>query len=680
MQIESSRRTQSGLILVAAATVLSVTSVVAAQENKEHSLLITAMPPDNRNPSGVGAQIVRVNADGSGRKVLTSKDDFSADPALSPDGKRIAFVVIDDDRMTGLYVMNADGSGRKRLVPKGDTDIFAPSWSPDSKRIAFCTIVWSKKNSSLKPRLYIVNADGENLKRLDKADGMMPIWSPDGKRLLFTREENGGNDATSLCVVDADGTNVHQLVKNGAIMGAWSPDGKSLAYVVLQRSNVRGEVAGLFVAQADGSESKKVFGGPREITFGVQWSLDGKRLFFTRRGHERVVEEEGKKPQSIGGFPSAVYVIEIDRRNLRRVTTGKEPEYLGGTALFAAYLWDGKSSPPGTEPAEEERPDPATLKGDDKAARWIEDIGGGKVTRDKKQNGQPIVEVDLAHTLVKDADLKELAGLKVVQHLSLAGTAVTDAGLKHLATLKSLKSLILSGTRVEGVGLKDLSGLQHLQYLNLDSTAMTDAGLKELAGIRSLQNLVLHRTAVTDGGMKELAALQNLEVLELLDTRVSDAGLKHLGACKNLVMLNLQATKVTAAGLKELAPLKKLDCLFLFPHQITDATLRTMREIDKLHVLSKAYGKGHDRPKSRDEVTGVSLSFTRVTDAGLKELSVLKNLTRLDLDETGVTDAGLRELVIHKNLTLLDLRQNRTVTDAGVAELRKALPKCLILR
>ena len=45
-----------------------------------------------------------------------------------------------------------------------------------------------------------------------------------------------------------------------------------------------------------------------------------------------------------------------------------------------------------------------------------------------------------------------------------------------------------------------------------------------------------------------------------------------------------------------------------------------------------------------------------MTDAGLKELAALKNLTTLDLSETRVTGAGLKELAALKNLTTLNLR------------------------
>ena len=63
----------------------------------------------------------------------------------------------------------------------------------------------------------------------------------------------------------------------------------------------------------------------------------------------------------------------------------------------------------------------------------------------------------------------------------------------------------------------------------------------------------------------------------------------------------------------------------------------------------------------------LSLSGPQVTDAGLKELAVLKNLTALRLSAR-VTDAGLKELAVLKNLTALDLN-GTAVTDAGLKEL-----------
>ena len=326
MQTRPRKWARLGFILVAGVTALAVASC-GGRESKERTLLITGMHAGERGPT----QVVRVGTDGTGRKALTPNDEFCADPALSPDGKRIAFVAI-HDKMSELYMMNANGSDRKRLVKNDDVekdDTSAPSWSPDGKRIAFSTFSHNPMRGFRKPpHLYLVDADGRNLKRIEKANGMMPSWSPDGKRLLFaSMEEKGPN---GLCEIDVDGSNVSELLVGRALMGAWSPDGKWLAYLAVHPS--QGEEAGLFLAQADGSEPKRLAGGPDDILFGVQWSADGRRIFYTRQGRMPI-------GAAMVYSPPAIHSIDIDGLDPRKLTTGDEPEYLGGSYFWAFMVF-----------------------------------------------------------------------------------------------------------------------------------------------------------------------------------------------------------------------------------------------------------------------------------------------------------------------------------------------------
>jgi len=75
----------------------------------------------------------------------------------------------------------------------------------------------------------------------------------------------------------------------------------------------------------------------------------------------------------------------------------------------------------------------------------------------------------------------------------------------------------------------------------------------------------------------------------------------------------------------------------------------------------------------------LDLSSTGVTDAGLKKMAHLTNLTTLTLVDTEVTDAGLEHPAALKSLTDLNLR-NSKVTAEGVTDLQKALPNCKITR
>ena len=81
-----------------------------------------------------------------------------------------------------------------------------------------------------------------------------------------------------------------------------------------------------------------------------------------------------------------------------------------------------------------------------------------------------------------------------------------------------------------------------------------------------------------------------------------------------------------------LKTLKKLTTLNLSFTQITDVGLKELRELNNL--------------------TALNLSFTRITGAGLKELKELKNLTSLDLIDTHIMGTGLKEL---NHLTTLNL-------------------------
>jgi hypothetical protein len=105
---------------------------------------------------------------------------------------------------------------------------------------------------------------------------------------------------------------------------------------------------------------------------------------------------------------------------------------------------------------------------------------GGKIERDDKKPGRPIVQLRLGGTQVTDTELKDLAGLKQLQRLDLSYTRVTGPGLKNLTTLNQLQELYLIGTQVTDAELKNLAALKQLRFLNLSPSKVTAAGLKTL--------------------------------------------------------------------------------------------------------------------------------------------------------------------------------------------------------
>jgi TolB protein len=95
--------------------------------------------------------------------------------------------------------MNADGTN-KRQVTKFGAASFAPFFTPDGKRIIFCTNYFATDARKRNFDLALINTDGTNLERVtfhETFDGF-PMFSPDGKKLVFASNATRQNRATRM--------------------------------------------------------------------------------------------------------------------------------------------------------------------------------------------------------------------------------------------------------------------------------------------------------------------------------------------------------------------------------------------------------------------------------------------------------------------------------------------------
>lgn len=108
------------------------------------------------------------------------------DPQVSPNGRRVAYVVSSVDRESdetrmSVYVAAVDGRQPPRRFTHGKHD-HSPRWSPDGRYLAFVSNREEKKG-----QLFVLPLDGGDARQLTQAKfGVsQPAWSPDGRRIAY---------------------------------------------------------------------------------------------------------------------------------------------------------------------------------------------------------------------------------------------------------------------------------------------------------------------------------------------------------------------------------------------------------------------------------------------------------------------------------------------------------------
>jgi dipeptidyl aminopeptidase/acylaminoacyl peptidase len=129
----------------------------------------------------------------------------AAEPDLSPDGRRVAFVVADVDEekdrlRSSIWVVATDGASPPRRFTEGPSDR-SPAWSPDGRWLAYISVTDDKPHHA---HVRIAPLDGGEPARLGDLPGpvLQLAWSPDSGRLAVVCRVGGRNP-------EADGPDKH---------------------------------------------------------------------------------------------------------------------------------------------------------------------------------------------------------------------------------------------------------------------------------------------------------------------------------------------------------------------------------------------------------------------------------------------------------------------------------------
>jgi Tol biopolymer transport system component len=206
-----------------------------------------------------------------GGSVVKLLDD-AAEPAISPDGTRIAFSRTGKDGLERIAVAPLDDPSQARVLTGEDDGFWGhtdPMWSPDGRTICYADF----KN------LWAINVDGGEARQLTDSDAVdaNPIWSPGGTYILFSSLRGGNWGLWSLHVSDAS---LHRLTAGTSKEDEPSlgRSGQWLAY------STNEDTADILVLDLATGERSKISGAAEELDPTV--SPDGTTIAFVsdRRG------------------------------------------------------------------------------------------------------------------------------------------------------------------------------------------------------------------------------------------------------------------------------------------------------------------------------------------------------------------------------------------------------------
>jgi Tol biopolymer transport system component len=204
----------------------------------------------------------------------------------------IVFQRITDPRDEASGRLFRIGPNGGPLRPLTGLRSFFPDYSPDGRRIAFHRGFLDGSPDAI----FTMSADGSDRVRLPTgctgeclADDA-PAWSPSGRRIVFERAfgpiVNDNASEVDLVVARADGSGAHVIRRFRITVGGrevhspqWSPDGRHLAVTVLNTTARPRLASAIYVLDADGGNLRRVT--PLRLNAGnPDWSPNGKRIVF----------------------------------------------------------------------------------------------------------------------------------------------------------------------------------------------------------------------------------------------------------------------------------------------------------------------------------------------------------------------------------------------------------------
>jgi len=209
-------------------------------------------------------------------RTLPLTEAAPSEPAWTADGRDLLFTTGSSSANVTLSRVPASGSGKSSPLPFSGTGAMGPSIAPQGHRLAYThvfqdTNVW---RVSLTAAAATSKAPPERLIASPFRE-VFPQYSPDGQRIAFHSDRDG---TVQIWTCHADGLRCVQLTNmTGLTQGTphWSPDGQRISF----DSNTGGRWE-IYTVAADGGPPRAVTNDPSTNIIS-SWSHDGRWIYFS---------------------------------------------------------------------------------------------------------------------------------------------------------------------------------------------------------------------------------------------------------------------------------------------------------------------------------------------------------------------------------------------------------------